>query len=321
MNHYFKKNRHLQYFWRLTYILIVVLSFCISCETGGKERLEKLCSIDKLNKYSSFSISPSGDYILMQGPSDETAAQTPEGSEFVPGGMKRLYNKQGSLIWKKMYAGYLDFCANEVYLIEPSSAEFEGPLPPTIYYRKDGSLFFRMPKEYPEVNSFDVSPRGDMVLVGEMFSDKIMLIHKGKKVWDYLTGISGFVDVVFSQDGAFFMVNKKDTLFSVDNHGVVHKIDVPVVKKNLLFFNRSDLKDSVYFVFVLSNSIFKYRPKENKLFSLDLSTVEKSKRKFVIKELSRNYHIQPIKIIFSTFLDHVGVTTDDAFYYFEIREE
>jgi hypothetical protein len=326
MTNYYKKIKkigHVKFlFWGIGIILLLVaLSFCIGCQAREKERLEKLCIINKFNQYNSFSISPSGDYILMQGPSDETIAQTPEGTEFNPGGVKRLYDKRGARIWEKKFAGYLDFCANEVYLMEPSSAEFEGPYPPTIYYRKDGSLFFRMPKKIPEVNSFDVNPRGDMILVGEMFSDRIMLIHKGKEVWDYGTGSGKFIDVVFSKDGTFFMESQTNSLFSVDDRGVVNKIKASVVRKTLNSFNYRDLKDTIHFVFPRGNGIFEYRPNENKLFSLDLSSVEEAKRKLVVKELSTKYNLQPKEIIFSKFLDHVGVVTDDAFHYFAMREQ
>jgi hypothetical protein len=301
------------------------LYFCINSEAHGKEYLEKLFSIGKINKYTLINISRLGNFILIQGPTNEEIAKTPEGVSFDPGGLKRLYNQQGSLLWEKMYSGFLEFCSNESYLMEPSPDDVEGLYPPTVYDRKDGALFFRMPEKRPEVNSFDVRPKGEMILAG-LWNGKVMLIHKGKKAWDYFTGIPSSVDVAFSREGGYFVEDIGNTLFKIDKDGGIHKIDIPIKEKKLASFNYEDLKDTIHFVLAIKSineytpKIYQYAPQENRFFFLDLSYVAGMTRKFVLEELRKTYHIEPRRIEFSKFLDHLGViTTDDTFYYFKIK--
>lgn len=309
-------------------VLIVLFLACMGSETNGKDYLQKLYSTRTLNRYTFAVISQSGDYVLLQNPSGETIAETPEGSEFVPGGMKALYDKKGSLIWKRTYPGFLEFCTNELYLMEPSPDDFKGPLPPAIYYRNDGGLFFRMPEEKSEVYSFDVSQKGNIILAG-LKGGTVMIMKNGKKIWSYSIGIPATsVDVAFSQDGRYFLESLNHTLFSIEKTSIVHKINVSVTGKNLKSFTYKDLKDTVYFVLPreydneYTPKIYQYLPHENKLFFLDLSHVTETKRKFVVNELKTNHHIYPEKIIFSKFLDHVGVTTTaNAFHYFKIEEK
>jgi hypothetical protein len=309
-------------------VFITLFLFCIDSEVSGKDYLEELYSIKTLDRYTFATISQSGDYTLLQNPTAETIAETPEGSEFVPGGVKRLYNKQGSLIWKKMYPGFLEFCSNEDYLMEASLADFKGPFPPTIYYRKNGALFFRMPEEKPEVYSFDVNSTGDMIVAG-LRSGKVILMRSGKEIWNYSIGMPvASVDAVFSKDGKYFLEGLNSTLFAIGKDGVIHKMNVNLAERKPSSFRYRDLKDSVHFVLAreridqYASKIYQFVPDEKKLFFLDLSYVAEAKRKFVVKELKNNYRIYPKEIIFSKFLDHVGViTTGNGFYYFKIKEK
>ncbi|MFX0203178.1 MAG: hypothetical protein ACFFCW_44300 [Candidatus Hodarchaeota archaeon] len=300
------------FFWSICFVALA-LSFCITFKATGSECLEKLFAV-KFEGYAFFSISPSANYILVQIPIEEL----PEGTEFGPGGVFRLYNKQGVLLWEREYKGDLLFCPNEAYLMQPSAVEFESVERPAIHYLKDGNLFFRLPDKDLEVRSFDVSQKGDMIVAG-LFDATIFLMHKGKKVWTYSPGMGIFADVAFSNNGNFFMDGLNNILFSFDKHGVVHKIDAPIVKEKLQSFDHSDLKDSIHFIFGQTRYIYKYIPQENKLYFLDLSYVKEAKGKLLIGHLNKKYHIQPKKIIFSAYLDHVGVITDDAFHYFRIK--
>jgi len=310
MIYHYKKNKRLKYFLRTIFLIALALSLGITFEAKGSECLEKLFSV-KFEEYTFFSISPSGNYILVQIPIEEV----PEGTEFGPGGMFRLYNKQGLLLWERKYKGDLLFCSNEAYLMQPSAVEFESVEPPAILYLKNGNLFFRLPDKDLEVRSFDVSHKDDMIVAG-LFDATIFLMHKGKKVWTYSPGMGVFADVAFSKNGNFFMDGVNNILFSFDKRGVVHKIDAQIVKEKLQSFDQSDLKDSIHFICGQTRNIYKYIPQEKKLYFLDLSYVKEAISKLVVGNLNKKYHIQPKKIMFSAYLDHVGVITDNAFHYF-----
>lgn len=298
-------------------LLVLALNLYIIFEAKGNDYLQKVCSISKFNKYTFFSPSPSGDYILVSSPTDPMIKKTPKDSEFGPGGLFRLYSKKGILLWKKRNKGDLFFCSNESYLSQPSSLQFHSLEPSAIYYRKDGNLFFRLSNSNQEVLSFDVNPKGDMILVS-LHNNTIFLMHKGKKVWTYEAGIFGLADVAFSNDGKFFMEGASEKLFSVDKYGVVHKIDVTITAEVLSSFDYKELDHSIHFLLATLGKIYTYNPTEKKLIFLDLSRVKEMRRNLVLGYLERD-HIQPKEIMFSDYLDHVGVITDNTFYYFKIN--
>lgn len=323
----YKGNNRLKGLILRSFLIMSTFCFCINSEAHGKEYLEKLFALGKINKYTHINISQSGNFILIQGPSNEDIAKTPEGVSFDPGGVKRLYNRQGSLLWKKMYSGFLEFCSNESYVMEPSPDDVEGLYPPTVYNRKDGALFFRMPEKRPEVSSFDVRPTGGMVLAGT-WNGRVILIHQGKKIWERDTGIPSIVDVAFSRNGEFFVSDLDNALFKIDKEGGIRKIDIPIEERKLVSFDPADLKDTVYFVpsIKLVNEytpkLYQYSPQENRFFFLDLMYVAGMKRESVLTELRKTYHIEPRRIEFSKFFDYVGViTNDNRFYYFKIKRK
>lgn len=304
---------------RLIYLLLLFFTFLLSintfipCETQASDWTTQLFSIN-FKKNAHVYVSPSGSYILVVTPAEAASKDT----ELDPGGIYKLYNKKGILLWEKRYSEDLFFCSNENYLMQPTAIEFTSLEQPSIYYLKNGNLFYRLTDNGPEVYSFDVNQGGGRVLVG-LFDGNILLFDKTKKLWTYSTDDNAPVDVAFSKDGAFFMENLSGTLFRMDKNGAIAKIDILKLKMYPQSPAQIRMSGSVDFIFNLSNQFFKYIPKKNKLYQIDVSNIIDVQKKAIQRNLGKKYNIKLEQIMFSKYLDHFGIISDNTFHYFKIN--